>query len=107
MQGLTQIMQDVIGDVDYIVDGFQAQGTEEMLQPLGRGPHLDTGKHNSRIARAIGSLVYDHLEGRASCFHLDSGLHRQAQGPTQKGFQVPCNSQMGGSICAVRRQANF
>ena len=78
-----------------------------MLQPLGRGLDLNPCKHNPRIARAIGSLVNDHLEGWPSSFHLNSGLNWQTQVSTQQGFQVPGNSQMGCRICAVGRQSNF
>jgi hypothetical protein len=75
MQWLSQIVKNVVGDVDYVVDGFQAQGTKKMLQPLGGGLDLNPSKHNPRIARAIGSLVYDDLERRARRFHMESRLY--------------------------------
>ena len=50
MEGLTDSVEYVVGDVDHIVYGVQADCLEVVGEPLGRGTDLDVVEGNAAIA---------------------------------------------------------
>ena len=64
MQGLAQLEQHEIGDVDQIVLGIDARGAQAVLHPLGRRTDLAARDRNAGIAgRGLGILDADrHLQ---------------------------------------------
>ena len=69
MQWLVGAKQDIVGYVDYIVDGTLAHGGEEVLQPLWALAHLHVANGQAAVAGAC--LAVLHLNGDAAVGAVD------------------------------------
>ena len=100
MQGLAELEHHQIGDVDHVVDGAQAGALQPVLQPLGRGSHLETVEGgDAEQATGFDAFLHRRLHGQGlgrngrgsgrqgecpaaeGCHLAGDALHREAIGP--------------------------
>ena len=111
VQGLAQLEEDVVADVDDVVDGTGAQGRDALDEPLRRGADLHVADDASRIARAqLGVVDLDrdevaHVLGIGGAGHVTGriivprdvvhgahlagkSLHREAVGAVGRNLEI-------------------
>ena len=59
---------DVVGQIDDVVDGVQAERAEPELQPEGRGSDRDVVEDQSAEARAEIRVLAGYLDGGIACW---------------------------------------
>src|SRR5690606_41874647 len=84
MKWLSQLMQAEVGDVDHVVDRFEIEGAEEILQPLRGWSYLDISQYHPGISRTICCILYLHGGRGSRLFDSQGLLFRQSDLPSQK-----------------------
>ncbi len=106
MQGLAIGHHDIIGDIDDIVDGTQADGCQTILQPVGRLLHFAIGDADASIALA-GLLILDgHLDGQVVIVDLELRTVRTMHTclvaiALQPGIQIACHAPVAQAVGTV------
>ena len=111
MERLSQFEEHEIGDVHDIVDRLEPYRHEPLLEPFGRGSHLDTLDCSSRVTGSSFGVLYLHGDGLPFPFAVSGHVRiLQLAGEVpelQVSVQVPGDTDMRGGIYPVRRDLIF
>ena len=104
VEGLSELEEYVVGDIDDVVDGVVAYRDELFLEPLGGRADLDAADGDAGIQGGAGAV--EDLDGDgltlAGDFLRGFGLHQFAG-----NVEVAGDSPVGGRVHAVRRDLVF
>ena len=107
MQGLSQLMQDEIGDIDHVINRTQANHTQPVLQPFRALLNRHALDRHARVTQASLFVLDNHLNGRCLIVDLEGLNRRQPQcrrlaGLLQISGQVASDTIMRRRVHPVR-----
>ena len=104
---LAEAVANVIGNVHDVVNGFQTNGFQKILQPFGRGLHRYAVHGQTAKARASLGIFDYQFNWKLVAFDAERRHRRHFERALQSGFEVAGGPEVRGRVGAVGREANF
>ena len=108
VHGLAILQHDIVGDVNDIVNGTYAVGTQSLTHPLGRGADLDIGNHTGSVAVAQfrGGNFHIQFVKDGTCiaalYHRLVMLHLHAKSSGRLTGQTDDGVAVGAVVCDLK-----
>ena len=112
VQGLSVGHHDIVGDVNDVVDGAQADGGEVVLEPLGAFLHLAASDGHGGVAGASLGVLHLDADFQVVVIYLEGFVAGSVQRCRvaillEPGIEVACHAIVRAGIGAVGRDVHF